>query len=60
MGKLHAYSERWRNYSDWNSSLRQMGTHTKNGVCTIQRNEFITDWMRAAFESARLEKGDSL
>ena len=29
-------------------------------VCTDQRNEFITNWMRAAFESARLEKGDSL
>jgi hypothetical protein len=29
-------------------------------VCTDQRNEFITNWMRAAFESARLEKGNSL
>ena len=29
-------------------------------VCTAQRNEFITNWMRAAFESARLEKGNSL
>ena len=29
-------------------------------VCTAQRDEFITNWMRAAFESARLEKGDSL
>ncbi len=29
-------------------------------VCTAERNEFITNWMRAAFESARLEKGNSL
>ena len=26
-------------------------------VCTNQRNEFITNWMRAAFECGRLEKG---
>ena len=25
-----------------------------------RRTEFITNWMRAAFESARLEKGNSL
>jgi hypothetical protein len=26
-------------------------------VCTDQRNEFITNWMRAAFDCGRLEKG---
>lgn len=25
-----------------------------SSVCTDQRNQFLTDWLRAAFESARL------